>query len=85
VIFCDLIDSWESIQKVSENKMFERTYGSNGDSYNRGQRELTDVTCSDCGCQTRFPLNQMDLDLYTARIATKSTGPPVHQDDIRKI
>ena len=33
----------------------------------------------------RFPLNQMDLGLYTARIASKSTGPPGRQDDIRTI
>ena len=33
----------------------------------------------------RFPLNRMDLGLYTARIATKNTGPPGRQDDIRTI
>ena len=33
----------------------------------------------------RFLLNQMDLGLYTARIATKSTGPPGRQDDIKTI
>ena len=33
----------------------------------------------------RFPLNQMDLGLYTVRIVTKSTGLPGRQDDIRTI
>ncbi|MDD1742977.1 MAG: hypothetical protein LUQ47_06550 [Methanotrichaceae archaeon] len=30
-------------------------YSSRGGSYNRGPREMTDVTCSDCGCQTQVP------------------------------
>ena len=33
----------------------------------------------------RSPLNQMELGLYTARIATKSTGLPGRQDDIKTI
>ena len=33
----------------------------------------------------KFPLNQMDLGLYTVKIATKSIGPPGRQDDIRTI
>jgi len=33
----------------------------------------------------RFPLNQMELGLYIVRIATKSTGLPGRQDDIRTI
>ena len=33
----------------------------------------------------KFPLYQMDLGPYTVRIATKSTGLPGRQDDIRTI
>ncbi len=33
----------------------------------------------------RFPLNQMDLGLYTARIASENIGLPGRQGDIRTI
>jgi CxxC-x17-CxxC domain-containing protein len=42
--------------------MFERKYGgsssggrSGGSNYNSGPREMTDVTCSECGKQTQVP------------------------------
>ncbi|MDD1752905.1 MAG: hypothetical protein LUQ38_07445 [Methanotrichaceae archaeon] len=35
--------------------MFQRTYGSSSGRFNRGPREMTAVTCSDCGCQTEVP------------------------------
>jgi len=36
--------------------MFERNYGNNSrGSFNQGPREMTEVTCSECGKQTQVP------------------------------
>ncbi|MDD1757912.1 MAG: hypothetical protein LUQ22_04185 [Methanotrichaceae archaeon] len=53
--------------------------------FNLGPREMTDVTCSDCGCQTQVPFKPDGSRPVYCQDSIKSTGLPDRQDDIRTI
>ena len=66
-----MIDSFEIDIKVRRIKRFGNTVM----ALLGVPREMTYMTCSDCGCRTQVPLNRTDLGLYIARNGYQGNKP----------